>query len=92
MFCMAAACNARNASQQRYGPSATVTALDKDAKTVTLADGSTIEYEALITTMPLDITLTWLGKKEWADTLTHRCALLGSAAFQKMSSAPCMCT
>lgn len=46
--------------------------LDKDAKSVTLADGSVIEYEALITTMPLDITLTWLGKKEWANTLTHR--------------------
>ena len=23
--------------------------------------------------MPLDITLTWLGKKQWADGLTHRC-------------------
>lgn len=59
-------------SQQRYGPNATVVGLDKDAKTVTLVDGTVIEYEALITTMPLDITLTWLGKKEWADTLTHR--------------------
>lgn len=37
----------------------------------TFADGSKIGYEALISTIPLDITLRWLGKPEWADGLTH---------------------
>lgn len=59
-------------SKQRYGKErATVTCIDKDAKVVVLADGSQIKYEALISTLPLDQTLTWLGKKEWADGLTH---------------------
>ncbi len=68
---------------QRYGPNAAVTSLDSESKTVTLADGSTLQYDALITTMPLDITLAWLGKKEWADTLTHRCGVSGTNCTHK---------
>jgi protoporphyrinogen oxidase len=30
-----------------------------------------IAYDALISTIPLDTTLRWLGKSEWADGLTH---------------------
>lgn len=49
-----------------------MTNLDKDKQIATLSSGKTIQYDALISTMPLDITLTWLGKKQWADGLTHR--------------------
>ena len=58
---------------QKYGKDFSVTNLDKDKQIATLASGKTIHYDALISTMPLDITLTWLGKKQWADGLTHRC-------------------
>jgi hypothetical protein len=47
--------------------------IDKDEKIVHLANGQTIQYDALVSTMPLDITLQWLGQKEWAETLSHRC-------------------
>lgn len=50
-----------------------MTDLDKDKQIATLSSGKKIQYDALISTMPLDITLTWLGKKQWADGLTHRC-------------------
>ena len=30
-----------------------------------------VAYDALISTMPLDLTLGWLGKSEWAEGLTH---------------------
>ena len=30
-----------------------------------------VAYDALISTIPLDITLRWLGKDEWADGLEH---------------------
>ena len=49
-----------------------MTNLDKEKQIATLASGKKIQYDALISTMPLDITLTWLGKKDWADGLTHR--------------------
>lgn len=48
-----------------------VTTIDKDAKVVTLASGKQIKYESLISTLPLDIVLRWLGKPEWADGLQH---------------------
>lgn len=54
---------------QRYGQR--VTAIDKDAQCVSLADGSTLHYETLVCTMPLDTTLRWLGKGEWSDGLHH---------------------
>ncbi len=54
---------------QRYGQ--TVANIDKDAKTVTLSDGKTIQYNSLLSTLPLDIVLRWLGKPEWADGLQH---------------------
>ena len=46
--------------------------VDKDSKVVTLADGRRIQYDALISTLPLDITLNWLGQEEWAKGLTRR--------------------
>ena len=57
--------------RQHYGQQCTVTGLDAAAKTVTLAGGKTVQYNSLISTMPLDITLRMLGKPEWADGLTH---------------------
>ena len=57
---------------QKYGEDMAVTKIDKDSKTVTLKTGKKIQYDALISTLPLDFTLNWTGKKEWADGLTHR--------------------
>ncbi|MEW5306695.1 MAG: hypothetical protein WDW36_009143 [Sanguina aurantia] len=57
------------AEKQRYNQ--TVTAINKAEKFVTLADGSKIAYDSLLSTMPLDLTLSWLGKQEWADGLQH---------------------
>jgi protoporphyrinogen oxidase len=59
---------------QRYGKDFSVTNLDKEKQIATLSSGKKIQYDALISTMPLDITLTWLGKKDWANGLTHRYA------------------
>lgn len=49
-----------------------MTGLDKEKQIATLSSGKKIQYDALISTMPLDLTLTWLDKKQWADGLTHR--------------------
>lgn len=57
---------------QKYGPENAVVSLDKEGKIATLQSGQKIKYDALISTMPLDLTLQWLGKKEWADTLSRR--------------------
>jgi hypothetical protein len=54
---------------QRYNTR--VTAIDKDAKLVTLATGETLRYGRLLSTLPLDVLLTWLGKPEWASGLVH---------------------
>lgn len=61
---------------QRYGPKNQVMGIDKDAQVVTLQDGKKIQYDALISTLPLDIMMTWLGQKKQADVLTHRCTFL----------------
>ena len=55
--------------QQRYN--STITSMDADAKIVVLADGSKIKYQKLLTTIPLDITLTWLGRHDLAKRLTY---------------------
>ena len=55
--------------RQRYGAEAT--SIDAEGKVVTFADGRRIAYESLISTLPLDGTLRWLGKPELADGLTH---------------------
>ena len=57
---------------QLLGEDNQITALDAAAKTLTLVDGRKLQYDSLISTMPLDLTLTWLDKKDWADGLTHR--------------------
>ena len=59
------------AERKHFGKGNAVTAIDADAKRVTLASGATVAYDSLVTTMPLDITLRMLGKPEWADGLTH---------------------
>lgn len=52
---------------QRYGQ--TVTSIDRDAHTVTLATGKKIQYESLLSTLPLDVMLRWQGEPELADGL-----------------------
>ena len=54
---------------QRYKQ--TVVSFNKDKKSVTLSNGAVIEYNSLLSTLPLDLTLRWLGKSEWADGLQH---------------------
>jgi len=60
---------------QKYGEEYTVAGIDKEAKVATLANGMKIQYEALVSTMPLDLTLHWLGQPEWAEELSHRSAI-----------------
>lgn len=43
--------------KQRYGAGCAVVAIDAAAKKATLASGDVVEYESLLTTMPLDVTL-----------------------------------
>jgi protoporphyrinogen oxidase len=57
--------------KQRYGKDMTISGIDKDSKTAILANGHKIQYDAMISTMPLDIVCRWLGKPQWADGLTH---------------------
>jgi hypothetical protein len=49
-----------------------VVSLDKECKVATLANGLKVQYEALVSTMPLDLTLHWLGQTQLADELSHR--------------------
>lgn len=60
------------AASQLLGPTNRVVGLDAATKTLSLTNGDKVVYESLISTMPLDLTLSWLGKQEWADGLTHR--------------------
>lgn len=53
-----------------------MTKIDKEKQIVTLKNGQQIQYDALITTTPLDLTLQWLGKGDVAERLEHRWAYL----------------
>ena len=55
--------------KKKYGVS--LTKLDPANHTVSLSDGTTIKYKKIITTIPLDITLTWLGREDLAKRLTY---------------------
>ena len=55
--------------RQRFGCSAV--SVDADAKVVSFSDGRQIRYQALVSTIPLDTTLGWLGKTDWAEDLHH---------------------
>jgi protoporphyrinogen oxidase len=48
-----------------------VVSVDKETKVVTLASGAKIQYDSLISTLPLDIMLNWTGKPELASKLQH---------------------
>jgi hypothetical protein len=54
---------------QWYGLS--VISIDPEQRQVSLSDGSMVQYNKLISTMPLDRTLTQLDKQQWANRLTH---------------------
>jgi protoporphyrinogen oxidase len=54
-------------SQQRY--SRTAVSIDVANQTVTFSDGSAVHYEALLSTVPLDTLLQWVGKAEWGSAL-----------------------
>jgi protoporphyrinogen oxidase len=56
-------------AQQRFN--AVIMSLDVENRAARCSDGTTIEYEALVTTVPLDVTLRWAGKAEWAAGLEH---------------------
>ena len=57
---------------QQLGLKNRVVSIDKDAKTVTLDGGRQLQYDSLVSTVPLDLTLQWMGQQEWASDLTHR--------------------
>ncbi len=59
------------AARKHFGAGNAITAVDADAKCVTLASGASVTYDSLVSTMPLDLLLRQLGKPEWADGLTH---------------------
>src|SRR5437773_630131 len=48
----------------RFGKNSTVKKVDADNKTVTLADGTTISYQRLITTMAVDALVEQMGDQE----------------------------
>lgn len=56
--------------KQRYG--VRVESMDPEAKTLALSDGSTVRYNKLLTTIPLDLTLSWLGRAEVLVVTHHR--------------------
>jgi len=41
--------------------------VDLEAKTVSFKDGSSIEYDQLVSTVPLDVLLRWTGMSNLAD-------------------------
>lgn len=48
-----------------------MTGIDPAARIVQLASGDAIQYDKLLTTLPLDATLGWLGRKDRAGGLVH---------------------
>ena len=48
-----------------------LTNLDPEKKLMIMSDGRMIKYNKLLITIPLDITLTWLGKSDLAKRLTY---------------------
>ena len=64
-----------------------VTALDREAKTVTTADGTVYEYENLINTMPLNRFFELTGDRALADSLSYNKVLVFNLGFDKKSKA-----
>ena len=79
------------AARMHLGAGSSVTAVDADAKTVTLASGATVAYQSLISTMPLDVLLRMLGKPEWADGLTHSSSHIIGVGVRGAFSPPLCC-
>jgi protoporphyrinogen oxidase len=57
------------AEKQRYN--CTAVGIDPQRRLVSFADGSSIRYEALLSTLPLDTMLHWCGQSQWAAGLQH---------------------
>ena len=55
--------------RQLYGAEAT--SIDLENRTVSFKDGSMIEFDHLVSTVPLDITLRWTGREDLAQDLTY---------------------
>ena len=49
---------------QKYGEQYALVGIDKEAKVATLASGLKIRYKALVSSMPLDLTLQRLGRAD----------------------------
>jgi protoporphyrinogen oxidase len=56
-------------SKQRYN--CNVVNINAPERVVELSDGTKLKYGKLMSTLPLDKVLHWVGKSEWADSLTH---------------------
>jgi len=57
--------------RQFYGEQHAVVSINAAAKSVTLKSGAVVSYGALLSTIPLDVTLRKLDQPAWADGLTH---------------------
>lgn len=61
-----------------YGPGKYMESLDLDEKVAKFQDGTTVKYNSLISTMPLDRLLRMVGQPQWADGLTYsHCHIIG---------------
>jgi protoporphyrinogen oxidase len=48
-----------------------VASIDAPNKTILFADGSSLGYNRLLSTLPLDLTLRWVGRDDLAERLTY---------------------
>ena len=57
--------------RMRFGQKGQVIHIDAAKKTLEMGDGKRIKYNKLLSTIPLDVTLTWLGRQDLAEKLTY---------------------
>jgi protoporphyrinogen oxidase len=57
--------------RMRFGQEGQVTHIDAADNVLIMGDGKRIKYGKLLSTIPLDITLTWLGRSDLAERLTY---------------------
>ncbi|GMH44071.1 hypothetical protein BSKO_12005 [Bryopsis sp. KO-2023] len=57
--------------KKKFGPKNAVVGIDLEGKCAEMADGRKIKYKAMLSTMPLDLTLRMLGKTEWPENLVY---------------------
>ena len=79
------------AARQRYGAGVKVTGLDLDARVATLACGARVRYGALLTTAPLDLTLSMVGRADLAEGLLYSSTHVVGLGFRGACPHPAKC-